>query len=187
MMQVVAQPQIAKYTVADYHKMLEAGVFPDGVRTELIDGEVYLMPPMGAEHYGILARLTTELSVKLYGKAVPVCQVPIELTDTTEPEPDFIVLEYRDDYYSRRRGTLQESLLFIEVSKPTLDHDRHVKLPKYAQCGVPEVWIINATKEVFTLEIYRVPVGDEYTSIQKLSEGKKASCLEFPDVEIRWW
>jgi Uma2 family endonuclease len=187
MMQVVDQPQIAKYTVADYHKMIEAGVFPDGVRTELIDGEVYLMPPMGAEHYGILARVNHELTVKLDGKAVVVCQVPIELTDTTEPEPDFIVLEYREDYYSRRKGTLQESLLFIEVGKSTLEHDRHVKLPKYAQSGVPEVWIINATKEVFTLEIYREPVGDEYTSIQKLSEGKKASCLEFPDTEIRWW
>jgi Uma2 family endonuclease len=187
MIQVIERPQIAKYNVLEYHKMLEAGIFPEGVKTELIDGEVYIMPPMGGEHYGILARLTTELSVKLFGQAVPISQVPMELSDTTEPEPDFIVLEYREDYYRKRKGTPQEALLFIEVSKSTLDHDRYVKLPKYAETGIKEVWIINATKEIYSLEIYREPVGNEYTIIHKYTEGKLASPLEFPDTQIRWW
>jgi Uma2 family endonuclease len=187
MNQAIERPQLARYTVQEYHKILEAGVFPDGVKTELIDGEVYIMPPMGGEHYGILARVNHELTVKLSGKAVVVCQVPIELSDTTEPEPDFIVLEYRDDYYRNRKGTPQEALLFIEVSKSTLDHDRYVKLLKYAETGIKEVWIINATKETFSLEVYREPVGNEYTVVHKHSEGKGIAPLEFPDVEIRWW
>jgi Uma2 family endonuclease len=187
MTQVLERPQIAKYTVLEYHKILEAGVFPEGVKTELIDGEVYIMPPMGGEHYGILARLTTELSVKLFEKAVPISQVPMELSDTTEPEPDFIVLKYREDYYRKRKGTPAEALLFIEVSKSTLDHDRHIKLPKYAETGIKEVWIVNATKENYTLEAYSEPVGNEYTKIQKYAEGKLVSPLEFPEIEIRWW
>ncbi|MFN3266233.1 MAG: hypothetical protein ACK41E_05270 [Deinococcales bacterium] len=43
-MNQITHPQAARYTVSSYHKMLEAGIFPDGVKTELIDGEVYLMP-----------------------------------------------------------------------------------------------------------------------------------------------
>ncbi len=187
MTQIVEEPQVALYSVNDYHKMIQAGVFPEEVRTELIDGKVYIMPPMGPEHYGILARLTTEFSVKLYEKAVPISQVPVELSDTTEPEPDFIILEYREDYYHKRKGTLEDALLFIEVSKSTLDHDRHVKLPKYAQSGIQEVWIINATNELYSLEVYQQPVGNEYTLIHKYSQGQKVAPLEFPDAQIRWW
>ncbi len=187
MTQVIERPQIAKYNVLEYHKMLEAGIFPEGVKTELIDGEVYIMPPMGGEHYGILTRLTSELAHKLWEKACVVSQAPMELSDATEPEPDFIVLTYREDYYRNRKGTPVEALLFIEVSKSTLEHDRHVKLPKYAETGIKEVWIINATKETYTLEVYREPVGNEYTIIHKYSEGKLVAPLEFPDVQIRWW
>ena len=183
----VERPQIAKYTVLEYHKILEAGIFPEGVKTELIDGEVYIMPPMGGDHYGILARVNRELTVRLDGLAVVVSQVPMEISDTTEPEPDFIVLTYREDYYRKRKGTPAEALLFIEVSKSTLDHDRYVKLPKYAETGIKEVWIINATKENYTLEVYSEPVGDEYAKIQKYAEGKLVAPLEFPNVPIRWW
>ena len=181
------KPQTARFNVTEYHKILEAGVFPEGVRTELIDGEVYLMPPMSGDHYGILARVNRELTVRLDGKAVTVSQVPVELSDTTEPEPDFIILEYRDDYYRKRKGTIAESLLFVEVSKSTLDHDRRIKLPKYAESGIREVWIINATKDPYVLEVYSQPQGDEYTVIHKYAEGKLVAPLEFPDVEIRWW
>jgi Uma2 family endonuclease len=178
-----------RFTVAEYHKMHESGVFPEGTRTELIGGEIYFMPPMGSEHYGILARLTTELSVKLYEKAVPVSQVPVALSADTEPEPDFVILEFRDDYYRDHKGTVQEMLLAIEVSKSTLDHDRHEKLPRYAQSGINEIWIINVTRTKYTLEVYREPNPNEgvYDIKLKFDEGEMASPLEFPDTPIRWW
>jgi Uma2 family endonuclease len=178
-----------RFSVAEYHKMHASGVFPEGARTELIGGEIYFMPPMGAEHYGILARLTTELSVKLYEKAVPVSQVPVALSDDTEPEPDFVILEYREDYYRDLKGTVQEMLLAIEVSKSTLDHDRQEKLPRYAQSGINEIWIINATQARYSLEVYRKPNPNKgiYEIELKFEEGEMASPLEFPDTPIRWW
>jgi Uma2 family endonuclease len=178
-----------RFTVAEYRKMHESGVFPEGVRTELIGGKIYFMPPMVPEHYGILARLTTQLSVQLLERAVPISQVPVALSDDTEPEPDFLVLKFRDDYYRNRKGTPEDVLLAIEVSRSTLDHDRHEKLPRYARSGFKEVWIVNATRTKYTLEVYRDPNPEEgvYDIKLKFEEGETAAPLEFPDAEIRWW
>jgi Uma2 family endonuclease len=176
-----------RFTVTEYHKMWDSGVFPEGTRTELIDGKVYYTPPMGEEHYGILAVLTTQLSTKLLGKAVPIGQVPVELSDDTEPEPDFIILEFREDYYRKRKGTPAETLFLIEVSKSTLDHDRHKKLPRYAETGIQEVWIINANKNPYQLEVYRRPEGREYASKQTFAVGQAVAPAAFPETLIDWW
>ena len=36
----------------------------------------------------------------------------------------------------------------IEVADSSLEYDRTVKLPLYAQAGIPEVWIVNLAENV---------------------------------------
>jgi len=43
-------PQRHRYTVADYHRMGEAGILAPDARVELIDGEIVDMPPIGFRH-----------------------------------------------------------------------------------------------------------------------------------------
>ena len=43
----------------------------------------------------------------------------------------------------------------------TLDIDRKVKLPLYAEAGIQEYWIVNVKKK--TIEVYTNPKGKKYT------------------------
>ena len=43
-----------RLTVADYHKMGEAGIFDEDARVELIDGELFDLPPIGSGHAGVV-------------------------------------------------------------------------------------------------------------------------------------
>ena len=48
---------IARLTVAEYNRMLHAGVFDQGRRVEFIAGEIREMSPIGPEHETVVDRL----------------------------------------------------------------------------------------------------------------------------------
>jgi hypothetical protein len=52
--------QIAKhwFTVAEYNRMGEAGIFTEDDRVELIEGEIIEMSPIGRRHAACVGRLT---------------------------------------------------------------------------------------------------------------------------------
>ncbi|MEE9320096.1 MAG: hypothetical protein V3U76_06585 [Granulosicoccus sp.] len=43
-------PRKHRLSVDDYHRMGEAGILADGVRVELIEGEIIDMTPIGSRH-----------------------------------------------------------------------------------------------------------------------------------------
>ncbi len=46
-----------RFSVADYHRMAEAGIFADHARVELIEGEIVDMAPIGRQpHHSSRAR-----------------------------------------------------------------------------------------------------------------------------------
>jgi hypothetical protein len=44
-----------RWTVSDYHRMGEAGIFHEDSRVELIDGGIIEMPPIGGNHAGTVS------------------------------------------------------------------------------------------------------------------------------------
>ena len=48
----------ARLTVAEYDRMLVAGVFDQGRRVEFIEGEIREMTPIGPEHETVVDRFT---------------------------------------------------------------------------------------------------------------------------------
>ena len=55
----MAMPLTAhRFTVDEYHRMGEAGVFHEDDRVELIDGQIVEMSPIGLGHAACVARLT---------------------------------------------------------------------------------------------------------------------------------
>jgi len=53
-----------------------------------------------------------------------------------------MVLPFQEDLYAN--GVFPSNvLLIVEVSDITLNKDIHIKLPIYANAGIPEVWIID--------------------------------------------
>ena len=68
---------------------------------------------------------------------------PFAALELSEPEPD-LALVARADYGSAHP---ERAYLIVEVAESSLARDRGVKLRIYADCGVPEYWIVDPEAE----------------------------------------
>jgi len=105
-----------QFTVADFARMVEAGILAEDDRVELIDGEVRAMSPIGPRHVAIVNRLNALLSRQVANRAIVSVQNPIQLTDYTEPRPAIAVLRPREDFYAQALPLPEDVLLVVEVA-----------------------------------------------------------------------
>ncbi len=146
-----------RFTVEQYHEMIERGIFAEDEPIELIRGEIVKKMPNGNSHAACVKRLNRLLSSMLSEELLVSVQDPICVGDS-EPEPDVAILEYRDDLYASRRPIADDVRLLIEVSETSLGYDRDIKGPIYAEAGIREYWLVNLTNA--TIEVYRDPQSD---------------------------
>lgn len=151
--------------------MAEAGLFPIDVRTELIEGEVVEMSPIGNRHNACVDRLNTLLNLFFKGKAIVRVQGSIRLNDFSQPQPDIILLKGRDDFYASAAPTPADVLLIIEVADSSVDFDRRVKLPLYARASIPETWVMVLPKDL--IEVHSQPLNGKYQKVQRLKRGRR--------------
>jgi Uma2 family endonuclease len=154
-------------SVDEFHAMGEAGILDEDDRIELIDGRMIVMEPIGWPHANCVIRLNNLLVGR--GPFLVSPQNPLRLTDYTEPLPDLVL--FREDRDPDGPLLGPDSLLVIEVSDTSLLYDRCVKLARYAQAGVPEVWIIDLKKQ--RIEVYREPSGATYLASSKRGRGDR--------------
>ena len=148
-----------RFTVEEYHRMGEAGVL-DEARVELIDGEIYNMSPINSPHSGTVKWLNRLLNRLLGDEFIISIQDPITLNSLSEPEPDVAILKMREDFYTDSHPQPEDVLLLIEVADTSLEKDKRVKLPNYAQAGISEVWIMDINEQC--IEVYTHPREDTY-------------------------
>ncbi len=174
--------QIYRLTVDAYHRMIDAGIFNEDDRVELINGELRAMSPINAGHAGKNKRLNRLFSVRAGEQALVAVQDPLTLPAHSEPEPDLMLLRPRDDYYEGSNPTPQDVLLLIEVSDSSLRYDRDVKVPLYAVHDIPEVWLIDIRNQQLT--IYRDPGPAGYRQILIPENTRRVELVMLPGVAI---
>ena len=64
-------------TIDEYHQMIEAGIFSEDERVELIRGEMIEMTPVGNRHAGCVRRFIRSFSSRLASRAVVDVQDPV--------------------------------------------------------------------------------------------------------------
>lgn len=176
--------QIAKhwFTVAEYNRMGEAGIFTEDDRVELIEGEIIEMSPIGRRHAACVDRLTELLSERLRRKAIVRVQSPVVLNDYAEPQPDVALLRRRDDFYERSLPAPGDVLLVVEVADTTLEYDRQIKVPLYARAGIPEVWVVNLPDE--QVEVHARPAGGAYQDVRRHARGEAVNSAAAPGLTV---
>jgi Uma2 family endonuclease len=181
-MAVLAERPKRLFTVDEYHRMAKAGIFGPEERVELIDGEIIHMSPIGPRHAGCVINVNRILLTHLGDRAVISPQNPVVIRPRSEPQPDMLVLRPRDVSYSRAHPTPEDVLLAIEVGDTTVRFDRIVKARLYARARIREYWLIDAGRE--TVDVFRAPEGDAYTSFTTYGQGTSLAPLAFPDLVI---
>jgi Uma2 family endonuclease len=172
------------FTVTDYQRMIETGILQEGDRCELLNGEIVKMAPIGRKHAAVVNRINKLFSRILQEAIIVSVQNPIELGAFSQPEPDIALLRWQDDFYESGHPQAQDVYLLIEVADTTLETDRAIKLPIYAQTGISEVWIVNL--QDLQVEVYRSPIEDTYSVSQILTAGQMLTISGLPDVAIEF-
>ncbi len=149
-----------RLTVDQYERINEAGIWGETQRVELIDGEMMEMSPVGGPHVWCVNRLGVLLAKADRGDLIISTQNPIRLTNYSEPQPDVAWVRWREDIDYSIPPLAQDVALVIEVADTTLGYDRDVKMPLYAEAGIPEALLVRLNEKRITH--YVQPQNGEY-------------------------
>ena len=171
-----------RFTVDEYHRMAQAGVFHEDDRVELIHGQVVEMTHIGPGHSGCVGDLTTLFSRRAGDAALVWVQNPVHLGEHEEPQPDLVLLRPQPGTYRQAHPRPADVLLVIEVADTSVRYDRETKLRLYAEAGIPEAWLVNLPAE--TIEAATDPGPDGYRTVRRVRRGETLRPIMLPGVEI---
>lgn len=171
-----------RFDVADYVRLHESGIIPERARTELVEGEIRIMAPIGPDHGSAVITLNRLFVQGVGERAIVSPQNSLRLGDRSLLQPDIALLKPHAQDYADRHPTADDVVLVVEVSISSLRYDRRRKLAVYARHRVAEVWIVAPAQGV--LEVHRAPAGGRYTHAERLSAGAVISPAALPDVRL---
>jgi Uma2 family endonuclease len=161
-----------RFSVTDYYRMGELGLLNE--RTELIDGIIIDMEPIGPWHADIVDILAQAFAEQARARFRVRVQQPIDLGPESQPQPDLVLC--RPGRYRDRHPAAADIYLVVEVADTTLDFDLADKRALYASASIAEYWVIDVQARKLS---------------RCLREGKeqpvsspKISPVAFPDVII---
>jgi len=171
-----------QWTVEEYEKLGEAGIFHEDDRVELLNGDIIIMSPIGYRHAQAVTRLTNFFARRSQGRFDVSPQNPFNLDEHSQPQPDICLLDPRAAHLKAHPAP-DLIFLVIEVADSSVRYDRGDKRPAYARQGVREFWLLNLEDNV--LEVYRNPDGDQFAEERILRPDEVVAPLAFPDLEAR--
>jgi Uma2 family endonuclease len=171
-----------QFTVDDFARMLDAGIIEEHERVELIDGEVRQMFAIGPLHIFLVNRLTAILTKQLSDRAIVSVQNSVVLNDFTQPQPDFVILRLKEDFYKDALARPNDVHLIIEVADSSLEYDRDEKVPRYAQMRIPEVWLVDANAKEVTQ--YARPDAGAYQRVRPFGPDEELKSVEIESLSL---
>jgi Uma2 family endonuclease len=180
-----AAPAARGLTYDDLAAMPEPSV--DGLRKELIDGELYVSPSPTVRHQLVSAALVLALGVYAREHGGRVLHAPMDVlfTHDTVIEPDvlFFTAERWAQRVDERFFDVVPDLL-VEVSSPSTRWlDLVKKRNLYEREGVPEFWFVDL--EADTIDVYRLDASGRYGEPTSLGAGDTLTCVAAPGFEAR--
>lgn len=171
---------LAKWTLGDYHQMIEAGILSNR-RVELLKGEIVEVSPEGEPH-AYSSHEAGEYLANVLGNRASVRQAkPVTLPNASEPEPDLAIVQRLGREYRSHHPYPENIFWIIEYSNSSLTKDLETKSKVYAEVGILGYWVVNL--KTLQLVVFRHPQDGQYTSQHTLTSGI-VQPLAFPDVNV---
>lgn len=179
----VLAPRPFRWTVADFHRVGETGVF-DGRRPVLIRGVLLEQGMMKPPHAIAVELAMNALQVAFGAGWRTRVQLPLVLGLDTDPMPDLAMIA----------GSPRDSLthpataaLVVEVSDTTLAADLTEKAELYATAGVADYWVLDITGR--RLFVFRDPApipdgGSAYRTHLTLGPTESVVPLAAPNATV---
>ncbi len=182
-MSVAWVPERKRISVDRYQLMVTAGVLTKYDRVELIDGELVDMAPIGVQHAAITARLTKLFVLSAPDAATVSPGGSVVLGDYSQPQPDLMLLQPREDFYSGKNPTAADVFLVVEISNSSLAVDLGIKRTLYARSGIAEYWVVDIPGKC--VHVFNGPTVDGYLKAVDYGAGDRVSPWALPAVQVR--
>ncbi|MFE3124613.1 Uma2 family endonuclease [Streptomyces hydrogenans] len=144
---------------------------PKGWRVELIEGEIYVVPPANGEHEEIVSELSGQVRDHDRGLG-RYTGIGLSLPGTHDPVrviPDLAIAP-KGSFVDQQDWHAPDAVLLVAevTSASTASRDRALKIRAYARAGIPVYLMID--REAGEAVVCSEPEGDDYThkSIHKL-------------------
>jgi Uma2 family endonuclease len=170
---------LAKWSINEYHRMVEAGILCDR-NVELLEGEIVEMSPETPFHYNTAKRGAKYLEELLVNQAEVRFNGPITL-ENSEPEPDIAIVRLPESVYNNRHPQPEDIFWVVEVAKTSLKKDLEIKAAIYAAAQIQEYWILDLSAQ--QMIVLRNPQERRYTQEQIMQTGI-ITPLAFPNVQV---
>ena len=171
---------LAKWTIDEYHSMIESGLL-DNRQVELLKEGIVEMPPEGEAHAYFSSEAEEYLRELLKTKATIRSGKPITLPDHSEPEPDIAIAEKLGREYLTHHPYPENIFWLIEYSNSSLEKDLNVKTTIYAEAGIAEYWVVNLKRR--QLIVFSNPQDGEYNNRTTYGQGIVYPAA-FPNIAV---
>jgi Uma2 family endonuclease len=168
-----------RWTLDEFERLGELGIFTEEDRIELIDGELVPMSPKGSRHEVVRSAILNWLRRNLPNE-FDLHVEPGWRLDGSYCEPDFLVGPAGCSPTSVPPG---EVALLIEVADTSLKRDTTTKGGLYARAGVRDYWVVNARS--LSTRVHRAPSARGYGSVVNVRASKALACLLVPSLSLR--
>jgi len=145
-----------RFSVSEYHKLIEIGLLTENDNLELLEGCLVLKMARNTPHAGTVDLLKASLAAVMPVGWMLRIQQAITLNDS-EPEPDLAIVRGNPRAYLTGHPEPPDVGVIIEVSDASLSGDRADKGRIYARSALPVYWIINLVER--QIEVYTHPSG----------------------------
>ena len=164
------------FTIDEFQRIEDAGIFPPDSRFELIRGEIIEMPDPTGRHIGRVNKLNRLFTSTLGETVIVSVQNAVrirKILPMSRPRPDVALLKPLPELFGAFEPTPDDVLLLIEISDTTVRYDRRTKARLYAEAAIPEYWILNISENV--LEVRTDPADGQYRRTEILKPGQTIS------------
>jgi Uma2 family endonuclease len=171
-----------KLRVEDFDLLAESGGLAGLERTELLDGDIYLMSPQYTRH--ALAKSVFYDAVRDWTVANAIdlrtlMEVSVAMPPNDEPIPDVVLTS---EWKGRLGVPVSSVALLVEIADSSLRDDLDYKGPLYARQGVPEYWVVDlAGRKVLR---HAEPGTDGYARIEEIAFGQPVKALTLDALTV---
>ena len=168
------------WTLDDFDRLTELGVFGEMDHIELIRGEFVPMSPKGNRHERVRHELTKWLNKRLPELAELSIELGWRPNAQTYLEPDILIFRTGCEVPEVPPGHV---LLLIEVAHSSLAWDLGPRAVEFARLGVQCYWVVNAA----TLDVrsYETPMPDGYQLVSDHRPDELVTPPLIPELALR--
>ncbi|MEM1307212.1 MAG: Uma2 family endonuclease [Pseudomonadota bacterium] len=135
-----------RFTLDEFDRLTEIGLFGAHDRVELIGGEIVPMSPKSVRHETLRALISEWFVVRLPASSRALVELGWRPDAQSYFEPDVLIVPWGPGFVETPAADVQ---LLIEVALSSEERDMATKAAAYAALGVAEYWVVrDSTREV---------------------------------------